>query len=124
MTARALAMENKWRISDVALVGPSAQHKATENQPREPRHSVVRDELLDKVPKLRQKVGHSLSVFVLKKYAGGAEPEKIGHAKLTIVFEFEKLTDISDGIARLQKAAEVIGEARYSAYLSRTELRE
>jgi hypothetical protein len=69
--------------------------------------------LLAKVRELCDKAGHSLSLFVLNKYAGGAEPEKVGHAKLTLVFE--KLTDISNGIDRVQRSGAVIGEARYSA---------
>jgi hypothetical protein len=68
--------------------------------------------MLAKVRQLRDKVGHSLSLFVLDKYAGGADPEKIGHAKLTIVFE--KLSDIGNGIDRVRRAAAVLGDAQYS----------
>ena len=78
-----------------------------------PRQGLVRDELLAKVRDLREKVGHSLSQFVLQKFAGGTEPEKVGHAKLTIVFE--KLSDICNGIDRLRSAATAIGEAQYAA---------
>jgi hypothetical protein len=49
----------------------------------------------------------------LQKFAGGTEPEKIGHAKLTIVFE--KLSDICNGMNRLRSAATAIGEAQYAA---------
>ena len=90
-----------------------AQRKAMPNQRTEPRGGLVRDELLAKIRELREKVGHSLSLFILNKYAGGAEPEKVGHAKLTLLFE--KLTDIGNGIDRVQRAAAVVGEARYSA---------
>jgi hypothetical protein len=103
-------------LPDWALPGYAqreAQRQATRNQRTEPRQGLVRDELLAKVRELRDKAGHSLSLFVLNKYAGGAEPEKVGHAKLTLVFE--KLTDISNGIDRVQRAAAVVGEARYSA---------
>jgi hypothetical protein len=86
-----------------------AQRQATRNQRTEPRQSLVRDEILAKVRELREKVGYSLSVFVLNKYAGGAEPDKVGHAKLTTVFE--KLTDIGNGIDRLRRAAAIVGDA-------------
>jgi hypothetical protein len=89
-----------------------AQRQATRNQRTEPRQSLVRDEILAKVRELREKVGYSLSVFVLNKYAGGAEPDKVGHAKLTTVFE--KLTDIGNGIDRLRRAAAIVGDARYA----------
>ncbi len=89
-----------------------AQRQAMRNQRTEPRQSLVRDEILAKVRELREKVGYSLSVFVLNKYAGGAEPDKVGHAKLTTVFE--KLTDIGNGIDRLRRAAAIVGDARYA----------
>ena len=79
----------------------------------QPRSSVFREEILAKITELREKVGYSLSLFVVNKYAGGTEPEKLGQAKLTIVFE--KLTDIGNGIDRLRRAAAAIGDARYSA---------
>jgi hypothetical protein len=41
---------------------------------------------------------NGLSLFVLNKYAGGPEPETLGHAKLTTVFD--KFTDIGNGIDR------------------------
>jgi hypothetical protein len=86
---------------------------AAQNQKQGPRQSLVREELLAKVADLRKAVGHSLSLFVVNNYAGGAAPERIGHAKLTTVFE--KLTDISNGIGRLRTAAAAIGEAQYAA---------
>jgi hypothetical protein len=103
-------------LPDWALPGYAqrvAQRKATGNRPAEPRQSLVRDEMLARIRELREKVGHSLSLFILNKYAGGAEPEKIGHAKLTTVFE--KLTDMGNGVDRLRRAAAAVGEARYSA---------
>jgi hypothetical protein len=86
---------------------------AAQNQKQGPRQGLVREELLAKVADLRKTVGYSLSLFVLNNYAGGAAPERIGHAKLTTVFE--KLTDISNGIGRLRTAAAAIGEAQYAA---------
>jgi hypothetical protein len=72
----------------------------------------VRDEILAKIQELREKVGYSLSAFVLNKYAGGAEPDKVGHAKLTMMFE--KLTDLGNGIDRLRRAAAIVGDGRYA----------
>lgn len=89
-----------------------AQRQASRNQRTEPRQSLVRDEILAKIQELREKVGYSLSVFVLNKYAGGAEPDKVGHAKLTTVFE--KLTDIGNGIDGLRRAAAIVGDGRYA----------
>jgi hypothetical protein len=102
-------------LPDWALPGYAqreAQRRTALSQRREPRQGLVRDEMLAKVRELREKVGHGLSLFVLKKYAGGVEPEKTGHAKLTTVLE--KLTDIGNGIDRLRRAAAIVGDARYS----------
>ncbi len=102
-------------LPDWALPGYAqreAQRQANRTAATHPRQSLVRDEMLAKVRELRDKVGHSLSLFVLDKYAGGADPEKIGHAKLTIVFE--KLSDIGNGIDRVRRAAAVLGDAQYS----------
>ena len=106
-------------LPDWALPGYAqreAQRQANRTAATTPRQSLVRDEMLAKVRELRDKVGHGLSLFVLKKYAGGAEPETIGHAKLTIVFE--KLSDIGNGIDRVRRAAAALGDARYSDHLS------
>jgi hypothetical protein len=89
--------------------GPSRNRDA----PRQPRQSIVQQETLAKVRELCGKVGRGLSLFVLKKYAGVADPEKVGFAKLTLVLD--KLTDISHGVERLRRAAGVIGNTRYSA---------
>jgi hypothetical protein len=68
---------------------------------------------LAKVRELCGKVGRGLSLFVLKKYGGVTDPEKVGFAKLTLVLD--KLTDIGNGIERLRRAAGVIGNTQYSA---------
>jgi len=102
-------------LPDWALPGYAqreAQRQTARNQRNEPRQSLVRDEMLAKVQELREKVGYSLWLYVLNKYAGGAEPDKVGHAKLTTVFE--KLTDIGNGIDRLRRATAIVGDARYS----------
>ena len=54
-----------------------------------------------------------MSLFVLKKYAGVTDPGKLGFAKLTGALQ--KLTDISNGVDRLRRAAAEIGDTRYSA---------
>jgi hypothetical protein len=74
---------------------------------------LVQQETLAKVRELCGKVGHSLSLFVLKKYAGVTDPGRLGFAKLTGALQ--KLTDISNGVDRLRRAATVIGDTRYSA---------
>ncbi len=89
-----------------------AERQAARNRRNEPRQSLVREEMLAKVQELREKVGYSLSLYVLNKYAGGAEPDKLGHAKLTVVFE--KLADIGNGIERLRRAAAIVGDARHA----------
>ncbi len=103
-------------LPDWALPGYAereAQRQAARQAFGQQRQGLVREELLSKIGELRAKVGHSLSQFVLSKYAGGAEPEKLGHAKLTLAFD--KLMDIGNGIDRLQRAAKAIGDARYSS---------
>ena len=102
-------------LPDWALPGSAqreAQRQAAQNRRNEPRRSLVRDEMLAKVQELRENVGYSLSLYVLNKYAGGVEPDKVGHAKLTMVFE--KLTDIGNGIDRLRRAMAVVGDSRYA----------
>jgi hypothetical protein len=78
-----------------------------------PRQGLVQQETLVRVNELCGKVGHSLSRFILQKYACVTDPSKIGFAKLTNVLD--KLTDIENGIVRLRKARSSIGEARYSS---------
>ena len=103
-------------LPDWALPGYAkreAQRQATYKRAGQSGQNLVLQETLTKVRELCEKVGHSLSRFVLKQHAGVTECEKVGFAKLTIVFE--KLTDIAKGIDRLRKAAEAIGEQRYAA---------
>jgi hypothetical protein len=90
-----------------------AEGEGKRNGPGGPRQSLVQQETLAKVQELCGKVGHSLALFVLKKYAGVTDPERAGFAKLTAVFE--KLTDIGNGIDRLRRAAAAIDDTRYSA---------
>ena len=102
-------------LPDWALPG-SAQRQAERagkrNRPGQPRQGLVQQETLAKVRELCGKVGHGLSLFVLKKYAGVTDPGKLGFAKLTGALQ--KLTDISNGVDRLRRAAAVIGDTRYS----------
>ncbi|HVZ18925.1 MAG TPA: Rad52/Rad22 family DNA repair protein [Terriglobales bacterium] len=103
-------------LPDWALPGYAqreAQRQAERRAFNQQRQGLVREELLGKIGELRTKVGHSLSRFVFHKYAGDAPPEELGHAKLTLVFD--KLMDIGNGIDRLRKASNVIGDARYSS---------
>ena len=75
--------------------------------------SPTREEVLAKIVELRQKVGRGLSHFVIEKYAGGAEVEAGDHAQMTILLH--KLTDISNGIDRLRRAAAAVGDSQYAA---------
>jgi hypothetical protein len=68
--------------------------------------------MLGKIGELRHKVGDGLSRFALKTYAGGAEPETVDQATVSTVFQ--KLTDLGNGVDRLQRAAAAVGDARYS----------
>jgi hypothetical protein len=86
---------------------------AAPTKSRGPRQGLVQQETLAAVTTLCSQVGHSLSRFVIQKYAGVTDPSRIGFTKLTIVLE--KLTDIGNGITRLQQAREAVGEALYSA---------
>lgn len=102
-------------LPDWALPGHAqreAQRQSKRAAATQPRQSLVRGEMLAQIRELRDKVGHSLSLFVLNKYAGGMDLEKVGHAKLTTVFE--KLSDIGNGVDRVRRAAAVVGDARYS----------
>jgi hypothetical protein len=82
------------------------------SQERGQPQSPPREEMLAKIRELREKVAQGLSQFVLKRYAGDAEPEAVGQTTLTTIFQ--KLTDIGNGIDRLRRAAAVVGDARYS----------
>ena len=90
---------------------PEPRRKAMSHPPQQPQ-SLAREETLEKVRELRQKVGHGLSRFVFTKYADGEEPETVGQATLTTIFQ--KLTDIGNGIDRLRRAAADVEDARYS----------
>jgi hypothetical protein len=69
--------------------------------------------MLAKIRELRQKAGRSLAQFIVDKYAGGTEPERLDPAQRTIVFQ--KLTDIGNGVDRLRRATAAVGDARYTA---------
>ena len=97
-----------WALPSYARREAQRQAMRQTPQPQSP----AREETLAKIWELRQKVGHGLSQFVLKKYAGGAEPETVDQATLTTIFQ--KLTDIGNGIDRLRRAAAGVGDARYS----------
>jgi hypothetical protein len=88
------------------------QGQAIRQATGQPQQSLAREETLAKIRELRQKVGLGLSLFVLKKYAGGAEPETLGQATLATIFQ--KLTDVGNGIDRLRRAAAGVGDERYS----------
>ena len=88
-----------------------ASPRHTTNQ-RQFNQSPSTEETLAKIRELQQKVGRGLSLFVLNKYGGGAEPESIDHAQLRVILQ--KLTDIGNGIDRLRRAASAVGEPRYT----------
>lgn len=102
-------------LPDWALPGYASRQagRAAAHSNHGPRRSLVQEETLAAVRSLCEKVGHSLAQFVLKKYAGVTDPGRIGFAKLTTVLE--RLTDIGQGIERLLKGRETLGEERYSA---------
>jgi hypothetical protein len=81
------------------------------NAPQQPQ-SLSLEETLSKIRELRQKIGQSLSLFLLKKYAGGVEPQAVDPSTLNTLFE--KFTDIGNGVDRLRRAAASVGEAQYS----------
>jgi len=76
------------------------------------RQSLVQQETLAKVREMCEQVGHSLSQFTLRTYGGVTDPAKLGFAKLTTVFD--KLSDLVNGIARLQRAEAALGCERYA----------
>ena len=90
------------------------QRQSQSVSPREnaPRQSLVQQETLAKVRELCEQVGHSLSQFTLRTYGGVTDPAKLGFAKLTTVFD--KLSDLVNGIARLQRAEAMLGCERYA----------
>ncbi|HET9217260.1 MAG TPA: hypothetical protein VFR18_09795, partial [Terriglobia bacterium] len=87
--------------------------RQTKNQvQRQSRQEVSGEEMLAKIRELREKAGRGLSQFILDKYAGGTEPERLDPARRTIVFQ--KLTDIGNGVDRLRRATAAVGDARYT----------
>jgi hypothetical protein len=94
-------------LPDWALPSRAAQTKQGK-----PGQGLPKEEMLAATRDLRQKIGLGLSQFVLKKYAGGAEPESLDQTTLNTVFT--KLADIGKGIDRLRRGAVRLGEERYS----------
>jgi hypothetical protein len=101
-------------LPDCAL--PSHTTHTSKRQPtgnaRQQPQSLPREETLSKIRELRQKIGQSLSLFLLKKYAGGLDPEAVDATTLSSLFE--KFTDIGNGVDRLRRAAASLGEPQYS----------
>jgi len=108
------------RLPDWACTG-NAKREAQQQQrqpqsvvPRgnAPRQGLVQQETLAKVREMCEQVGHSLSQFTLRTYGGVTDPAKLGFAKLTTVLD--KLSDLVNGIARLQRAEAALGCERYA----------
>jgi len=68
--------------------------------------------MLVKVKEMCEQAGHSLSQFTLTTYGGVTDPAKLGFARLTTVFE--KLSDLVNGIARLERAKAAVGDECYA----------
>ena len=102
-----------WARPASAQLKHRAQPTTQSRPPAQPRQSLVQQETLAKVQQLCEAVGFGLSRFVLRTYAGGTDPTKIGFAKLTTVME--RLADIGNGVERLRKAIDSIGAERYAA---------
>ena len=98
-----------WALPSYTRRDPKRQAKS--NAPQQP-ECLPREKMLSNIRELRQKIGQSLSLFLLKKYAGGVEPETVDAATLNTLFE--KFTDIGNGIDRLRRAAASVGDVRYS----------
>jgi hypothetical protein len=94
-------------LPDWALPGNAVRTKQGQSG-----QGLTKEEMLARTRDLRQKIGLGLSLFVLKKYAGGAEPDALDQAKLTIVFQ--KFADMGKGIDRLRRGAASLGDARYA----------
>ena len=99
-----------WALPSYAT--PGKQGQAMRQATGQRQQSLAREELLAKVTGLREKVGQGLSLFIMKKYAGGAEPDTLGQEALTTTLQ--KLSDVGNGIDRLRRAAAGVGDARYS----------
>jgi len=98
-----------WALPSYTRRDPKRQAKS--NAPQQP-ECLPREKMLSNIRELRQKIGQSLSLFLLKKYAGSLEPETVDAATLNTLFE--KFTDIGNGIDRLRRAAANVGEGRFS----------
>ena len=102
-------------LPDWALPGSATRPRQGQTVPhttRQPQLSLSREELLAKVRGLREKIGQGLASLIMKKHAGGAEPESLEQESLPTILQ--KFTDIGNGIDRLRKAATGVGEMRYS----------
>ncbi len=86
--------------------------RASRTKVGQPGQGLTKEEMLARTRDLRQKIGLGLSLFLLKKHAGGAEPETLESA--TLVALLQKLTDVGKGIDRLRRAAATIGDAQYA----------
>lgn len=91
---------------------PQSQSQTVVPRGNAPRQSLVQQETLAKVREMCEQVGHSLSQFTLRTSGGVTDPAKLGFAKLTTVFD--KLSDLVNGIARLQRAEAALGSERYA----------
>jgi hypothetical protein len=103
-------------LPDWALPSPARREtqRQTKNQvQRQSRQEASGEEMLAKIRELRQKVGRGLAQFILDKYAGGAETERLDPTQLAVIFQ--KFTDIGNGIDRLGRASAAVGGARYTA---------
>jgi hypothetical protein len=98
-----------WALPSSTRRDPKRQAKS--NAPQQPER-LPREKMLSNIRELGQKIGQSLSLFVLKKYAGSLEPETVDGATLNTLFE--KFTDMGNGIDRLRRAAASVGEVRLS----------
>ena len=98
----------------------SPQPRSVEARGNAPRQGLVQQEMLVKVKEMCEQAGHSLSQFTLGTYGGGTDPAKLGFAKLTTVFE--KLIDLVNGIARLQRAKAAVGAERYAQICQQSRL--
>jgi hypothetical protein len=86
--------------------------RAARTNAGQPGQGLTKEEMLARTRDLRQKIGLGLSLFLLKKHAGGAEPETLVPATLATLLQ--KLTDAGKGIDRLRRAAATIGDAHYA----------
>jgi hypothetical protein len=89
------------------------QRQKPAQQQEEFPQGLARDAMLPTIQELRQKIGRGLSQFILGKYVGGGEPERLDPTQLAVIFQ--KFTDIGNGIDRLRRASAAVGSARYTA---------